>query len=285
MEADGELNASRLYVAQVMFRDHRAAYEAIFGVLPPLDDAGRFPPLAAAQAGCEPGGAVPVCHGKPGAADYEAMAAGDRDAVTRVAVNASKAIAAYVGQLRCGPGRFDAWLAGDAAALSRAEQRGAALFAGRAGCASCHGGPHLSDGDFHNVGLRPSTVATAFTDTDDRGAAVGLAAAAGDPLGSDGAYSDGPRGAHPAVTPAHEGAFKTPTLRCIGRQPSFMHTGQMRTLADVVAFFDRGGDGVGYPGTSELAPLGLSDRERADLVAFLGALEGDGPPPDLLAAP
>lgn len=285
MEAEGELNASRLYVAQQMFRGRRAAYEAIFGALPPLDDAGRFPQLTAAQAGCEVGGVGAICHGKPGAADYDAMTAADRDAVTRVAVNASKAIAAYVGQLRCGPGRFDAWLAGDAAALTRAEQRGAALFVGRAGCASCHGGPHLSDGDFHNVGLRPATVATAFTDTDDRGAAVGLADAATDPLTAAGPYGDGPRGPLPVVTAAHEGAFKTPTLRCLGGQPSFMHTGQMRTLVEVVDFFDRGGDGVGYPGTSELAPLALSARERADLVAFLGALDGAGPPAALLGPP
>lgn len=285
MENEGELNASRLYVAHQVFRHHRAAYEAIFGPLPPLDDAARFPALAPAQAGCEGIGAAAVCHGKPGAADYDGMAPADQDAVTRVAVNVSKAIAAYVGQLRCGPGRFDAWLAGDAAALSRAEQRGAALFVGRAGCVTCHDGPYLSDGEFHNVGLRPATVATAFTDTDDRGAAVGLAAAAGDPLGAGGVYGDGPRGAIPAVTSAHEGAFKTPTLRCIAAQPSFMHTGQMRTLADVVGFFARGGDLVGYPGTSELTPLDLSAREAADLVAFLAALQGAGPPPELLAPP
>jgi len=150
---------------------------------------------------------------------------------------------------------------------------------------SCHSGPHLTDGSFHNVGLRPSTVATAFTDTNDRGAALGLAAAATDPLGAAGVYGDGARGPLPAVVPAHEGAFKTPTLRCIAEQPSFMHTGQMRSLAEVIGFFDRGGDGVGYPGTSELSSLDLGAREQADLVAFVAALQGAGPPPALLAQP
>jgi cytochrome c peroxidase len=84
------------------------------------------------------------------------------------------------------------------------------------------------------------------------------------------------------VPPVTEGAFRTPTLRCVARRPSFMHTAQLRTLADVVAFFDRGGDRAGYPGTNELAPLRLSADEQQDLVAFLQTLEGPGPAAALL---
>jgi cytochrome c peroxidase len=284
MEAAGEFNASRLFVAQQVFRLHRTDYEALFGPMPPLDDA-RFPQLSPSTAGCELGAADAPCHGKPGAADFDALSSADQDAVTRVAVNAAKSLGAYVAQLRCGPSRFDAWLDGDDSALTHAEQRGAALFVGRARCAECHTGPMLSDGAFHNVGLRPSTVATAFTDTDDRGAAVGLAAAHGDPLGASGIYSDGPRIDLPPVTASHEGAFRTPTLRCIASQPSFMHTAQMHSFDDVIAFFDRGGDGVGFVGTSELTALSLSDRDRADLAAFVSALQGAGPDAALLAQP
>ena len=64
-----------------------------------------------------------------------------------------------------------------------------------------------------------------------------------------------------------------------------MHTAQVRTLAEVINFFDRGGDGAGFPGTSELHPLDLTERERADLTAFLAALQGSGPDAALLAAP
>ena len=64
-----------------------------------------------------------------------------------------------------------------------------------------------------------------------------------------------------------------------------MHTAQMATLDAVVSFFASGGDAVGYPGNSELTPLELALRERADLVAFLGALEGPGADPALRAAP
>jgi cytochrome c peroxidase len=286
MESSVELNSSRLYVAQRIYHSHRAEYEAIFESMPDLV-ASEIPQLSPEHAGCEPasGGDI-ICHGKPGDADYDALSPERQNEVTRVVVNAAKAIAAYQMQLRCGPSRFDAWLDGDTGALERAEQRGAALFVGRAGCVRCHSGPNLTDGRFHNVGMAPRVVATAIIDRDDRGAIVGIAEALRDPLNARGAFSDGDRGMLPAaIEPEMEGAFRTPTLRCISEQPSFMHTGQLRSLEDVVAFFDRGGDTVAFPGVSEIAPLELSARERADLAAFLRAIDGPGPDEVLLTAP
>lgn len=292
MESNREFNSSRLFVAQQIFRNHRAEYEAIFGGLPPLDDSGRFPALAPETTGCvevsTPMGSKFTCRGLPGdGADYDRMAPADQTAVTMVAVNATKAIAAYLRQLRCGSSRFDRWLDGDATALSRAERRGAALFVGRGACASCHAGARLTDGQFHNVGLSPAVVAVAIHDVDDHGAATGIATALTDPLSSAGAFSDGDRHALPAtITPAMEGAFRTPTLRCTSKQPSFMHTAQMSAIDQVVAFFDRGGDRVGgYPGTNELKALGLTELDRADLAAFLKALDGPGPSAALRVAP
>ena len=292
MESEKEINAGRLFVAEQVFALHRSEYEAIFGAMPPLDDGARFPALAPADAGCRArattAGEVYDCRGRPGdGADYDGMAPADQTLVTQVTVNAAKAIAAYVRQLRCGPGRFDAWLDGDAAALGRAEQRGAALFVGKARCAGCHGGPNLTDHKFHNVGLQPRMVAVAFVDEGDRGAGEGIAVALADPLNVRGAFSDGDDGRLPAAaTPEMEGAFRTPTLRCLSGQPSFMHTGHMTSLDQVVTFFDRGGDAPGgYPGQSEITRLELDARERADLVAFLGTLEGPGPGAALLAAP
>ncbi|HVZ73374.1 MAG TPA: cytochrome c peroxidase [Polyangia bacterium] len=292
MESNREFNSSRLFVAERVFAAHKAEYEAIFGALPPLDDTTRFPALAPETTGCDEVattmGSTFVCRGVPGDhADYDRMAPADQRLVSQVAANAAKAIAAYVRQLRCGAGRFDQWLDGDATALSRSEQRGAALFAGRGNCVSCHAGPRLTDGAFHNVGLSPAIVAVAIEDDDDHGAATGLAAALADPTSTAGALSDGDRHALPAaVTPQMEGAFRTPTLRCVADHPSFMHTGQMTGLDQVMAFFARGGDRAGgYPGTNELAALNLSDREQADLVAFMGALTGPGPAAALRTAP
>lgn len=291
MESDREMNSGRLFVATQMFARHRAEYEAVFGAMPALDDTSRFPRLAPEGAGCTQRstleGPVLECHGKPGdGAEYDGMSEDDQILVTEVFVNVGKAMAAYVRALRCGESRFDAWLDGDESALARDELRGALLFVGRAGCVSCHSGPRFSDGGFHNVGLAPATVAVAFTDLNDRGAGAGIPERANDPLGTDGAFSDGPSATPaPAIDATLEGAFRTPTLRCISRQPSFMHTGQLRTLEQVVAFFHRGGDRSGYPGRSEIAPLHLTPREQADLAAFLRALEGAGPPDALLEPP
>jgi len=291
MESEREFNSGRLFVAQRIFASYREPYEAIFGALPPLDDSARFPALAPEDAGCRElvgeNGAVYDCRGKPGdGAEFDALPPEDQDSVTRVMVNATKAIGAYLRSLRCGPSRFDAWLDGDAGALEESERRGLELFVGRAGCVSCHSGPFLSDGDFHNVGMSPAPVAVAILDVDDAGAAAGIEAALADPLSTSGPFSDGDRGALPeAVLPEHEGAFRTPGLRCLSRQPSFFHTGQITTLSGAISFFARGGDRVGYPGTSELTPLDLSETDRADLVAFLLSLDGPGPDAALLAAP
>jgi cytochrome c peroxidase len=175
---------------------------------------------------------------------------------------------------------------GDANALSASEQRGATLFVGKADCVSCHSGPYFSDQKFHNVGLAPRPVGVVFADLDDKAAAGGIAADIADPLNTKGVFSDGDDGRLPAaVTPEMQGAFKTPMLRCVSMRPSFMHTAQTRTLAQVVAFFSKGGDGPGIVGMNELKALNLTDDEQADLVAFMQALTGSGPDASLLRAP
>jgi cytochrome c peroxidase len=291
LESEVEMNSSRLYGARQVFLNHRADYEAVFGDLPAFDDDARFPVLGASDTGCtlldKDSKCTSKMRGAPGdGAEFDGMAAEDREAVTRVWVNVGKALGAYQRLLGCGQSRFDAWLQGDEDALSRAEQRGAGLFVGKANCASCHSGPYLSDEKFHNVGLQPMVVATVFLDANDPGAAVGLAHTLADPLNVQGGFSDGDDGRLPvAVAPEMLGAFRTPRLRCVAERPSFMHTGHFVTLDQVVQFFDRGGDSFGFPGQSELEPLALSERERADLVAFLRALSGPGPDAALLTPP
>ncbi len=54
-----------------------------------------------------------------------------------------------------------------------------------------------------------------------------------------------------------------------------MHNGSLRTLEAVVGFYDRGGT-ANRNLDRGLVPLGLSDDEKKDLVAFLRALSGDG---------
>jgi cytochrome c peroxidase len=271
-----EFNSSRLFVAQQIARLYRDEYEAIFGQLPNLDAYGAVDP---SQAGCdELPGDVP--HGtcvKPG---Y------DDDEVTRVVVNMGKAIQAYTRRIECGASRFDRWMGGDEHALTTEEQWGAVIFVGKGACDSCHAGPFLTDQKFHNVGLHPD-FAFFIPVFDDPGASEGLAAMRADPLNSKGGFSDGYDGRQERypITSAMLGAFRTPSLRCVSRRPSFMHTGQFRSLDDVVIFFNRGGDADGFLGVSENHPRGLTDEERAELVAFLRALDGDGPDPELVVPP
>jgi cytochrome c peroxidase len=291
IESEVEMNSSRLFAAEQVFLHHRSEYEAIFGPMPPLGDAKRFPAIAASETGCDALDPTPKCAGKTRGAPgdggvFDRLPMADRDSVTRVVANMGKAIGAYERLLSCGPSRFDRWVHGDASALGDAEQRGAALFVGKARCAECHAGPFFSDEKFHNVGMRPALVATVFLDVGDEGASAGLKLALRDPLNAKGPYSDGYDGRlPPGLEPAYRGAFRTPRLRCVSKRPSFMHTGQLRSLDDVVAFFNRGGDPYGYPGKNELVALGLDAKERADLVAFLQSLDGPGPAPELLAPP
>ena len=70
-----------------------------------------------------------------------------------------------------------------------------------------------------------------------------------------------------------KGAFKTPTLRSILETAPYMHDGVFLSLEEVIEFLDKGGGG--NPNLSPLIkPLGLTQEEKADLLAFLEALTG-----------
>jgi cytochrome c peroxidase len=293
LETVVEMNSSRLFMAEQVYRNYRVEYEGVFGTMPPLDDTSQFPALDASQTGCQPmnpSNPAPSCdgtfHGMPGdGSEYDGMTTANQDAVTRVVVNAGKAIGAYERRLTCGTTPFDAWMHGGPA-LSVAAERGAKLFVGKGNCSSCHAGPFLSDQQFHDVGLTPAIVQQDFLDADDVGAAAGLTFAKANPINSRSAFSDGYDGRLPdVVSPAMTGAFRTPTLRCVSMRPAFMHTGQLQTLAEVVAFFSGGGDFAGYPGKSEIHATGLSQEDQKDLVAFLETLLGPGPAREYLDPP
>ena len=156
----------------------------------------------------------------------------------------SRALAAYVRSIRAGESRFDRAMLGNAGALTALEQRGLDLFQGRARCARCHSGALLTDESFHNTGIAWRTGEPA-----DSGRALVTRRA------------------------TDIGAFKTPTLRQVGLTAPYMHDGSLRTLGEVIDFYDRGG----HPNPNldrELHPLGLSALEKAALLAFLGTLDG-----------
>ncbi len=152
--------------------------------------------------------------------------------------NIGAAITAFERTLVAGNSPFDRFTKGDKSALSEAAQRGITIFFKKGHCSACHSGPLYSDGGFHNIG-------------------VGLSS---DPI-DDGRFAvTGRRG--------DRGSFKTPSLRDIARTAPYMHDGSLKTLEEVVDFYDQGG--VRNPQLSEdIYPLKLSADEKSDLVQFL----------------
>jgi cytochrome c peroxidase len=67
------------------------------------------------------------------------------------------------------------------------------------------------------------------------------------------------------------GKYKTPTLRGVKLTPPYMHDGSLKTLEEVVEFYNKGG-GANPHLDPAMRPLNLSKGELADLVAFLKAL-------------
>jgi cytochrome c peroxidase len=69
-------------------------------------------------------------------------------------------------------------------------------------------------------------------------------------------------------------AFKIPTLRNVELTGPYMHNGSMKSLEEVVQFYNRGGNQVGNPHHFETVvfPFGMSAQDQADLIAFLKTL-------------
>ena len=145
-----------------------------------------------------------------------------------------RALATYIRTLRSGDSPVDR------NRLGPEEAQGRRLFLGRANCTACHTGPNFTDERFHNTGVSWGG---------DRGR-FGVTGDSGD-----------------------LGRFKVPTLRNVSRTAPYMHDGSLKTLEDVVSFYDSGG-GRNPRLDAEIRPLRLNAGERRALVAFLRALTG-----------
>jgi cytochrome c peroxidase len=157
--------------------------------------------------------------------------------------NIAMAIAAYERTLVATGAPFQKYVNGDDNAISDAAKRGFDLFRGKAQCVTCHTPPLTTDNQFHNIGVPQ----------------VG-------PLKKDpGRY---------AVTKdkRDKGRFKTPSLYNSASFRFQMHDGAFSTLEQVVEHYNRGGDPNDANQDPLIRPLKLSDKEKADLIAFLQTL-------------
>jgi len=160
----------------------------------------------------------------------------------------------------------------DSGQLSDAAQSGFELFKGKAGCAQCHSGPRFSDDLPHNTGVPENPDIWSTPTRHLTYVAFGMF------MGIEN-YMNIRRdvGAHVRTHKSDGsdiGKFMTPTLRELTFTAPYMHNGTIRTLEEVVRFYNKGG-GSDVNKDPRLRPLGLSKDERVNLLAFLKSLSGD----------
>lgn len=157
----------------------------------------------------------------------------------------AKAITTFERTVLSGNSPYDKYKAGNKTAMTPSQIRGMGVYFNKSKCDQCHEGINFTSNMYANLGV-----------------------GADKPNPDEGRY---------AVTknPKDWGTFKTPTLREIERTGPYMHDGSMKTLEEVVDFYDKGG----VPNKNlddRMKKLNLTDQDKTDLVAFLKALSGEG---------
>jgi cytochrome c peroxidase len=161
------------------------------------------------------------------------------------AKNLGAAFAAYEKTLETVDSKFDDW-SNNLKKLTAQEERGRQVFVGdKSKCFDCHRMEDFTTDDFKNIGLYN-----------------------GSNLNDAGLFNI-------TQKESDKGKFKIPGLRNIAVTAPYMHNGMFKTLEEVVDYYNNPTqfvkDGIN---TDELLqkPLGLTEREKRDLVAFLKTL-------------
>ncbi len=159
--------------------------------------------------------------------------------------NLSAAFAAYEQTLETVDSKFDDW-SNNIKKLSSSEERGRQIFIGdKAKCFNCHSMEDFTTDEFKNIGL--------YNAKD---------------LNDAGLYN---------ITKKEndKGKFKTPGLRNIAVTAPYMHNGMFKTLEEVVEYYNDPQKIVSNSINIDddlKQPLGLTEKEKKDLVAFLKTL-------------
>jgi cytochrome c peroxidase len=155
----------------------------------------------------------------------------------------AKAIATFERTLLSGNSAYDRYKTGKKSAMTRAQIRGMDIYFNKAKCDQCHEGVNFTANAYANLGIG----------TDKPQPDTGRYEVTKDPL--------------------DWGKFKTPTLRDISKTGPYMHDGSLKTLEEVVDFYDKGG----IPNKNldeKIKKLNLTVEQKRDLVEFLKALDG-----------
>lgn len=153
--------------------------------------------------------------------------------------NTAKAIEVFEATLLTPDSRFDKYLKGDAAALTKEEQEGLKFFMDK-GCAPCHGGINLGGTGYFPFGVVEKPKADITAGDTGRFKVTGV-------------KSD-------------EYVFKSPSLRNIVLTPPYFHSGKVWNLRDAVAIM----------GSSQLG-ISLNEDQVNAIVAFLKTTTGTQP--------
>ena len=161
------------------------------------------------------------------------------------AKNLAAAFSAYEKTLETVDSKFDDW-SNSIKNLSASEERGRELFVGdKAKCFDCHRMEDFTNDEFKNIGLYN-----------------------GKELNDAGLFNL-------TNKETDRGKFKTPGLRNIAVTAPYMHNGMFKTLEEVVEYYNNPKKIISNPINIDDAlkqPLGLTDKEKKDIVAFLKTL-------------
>ncbi|MBI5484357.1 MAG: cytochrome-c peroxidase [Deltaproteobacteria bacterium] len=183
--------------------------------------------------------------------------------------NIARALASFQRTIISRNSALDRYLKGDKKALSGEAEKGLGIFLGKGKCAACHNGINLSDDRYYALGVpeNPEHLNDPRINITRR-----FVAKISSNYREYRTLKEDPGRFLVSGERKDWKAFRTPTLREIGKTAPYMHNGIFSTLEEVIEFFNQGGG----PGNSTLKPLGLNEQEKRQLLIFMTeALAGE----------
>lgn len=184
----------------------------------------------------------------------------------------AKAIASYERTLIAGNSPFDQYFFNsNRRVLNTSEARGLRIFRRKGNCANCHeiswNNALFSDNRFYNIGIGIDSLRVVLPHFLKR-LEVNMQQA----ISELNEQQQSELGRFIVTRQLKDiGAYKTPTLRNINLTAPYMHDGSLKTLEEVVEYYNKGGKKNPFLAPA-IFPLHLTTQEKSDLVAFMKKL-------------